>query len=90
MADATRLEASLRNLRGEIAALPLDDEETRERLGRLVEDLERALGNPGRSGAEKKGLGEQLRLSVLRMEASHPRLAAVVNEVIQDLGSMGI
>ena len=89
MTDAKRLEASLRDLRAEIAALPLDDEETRERLGRLVQDLEQALGNPG-GGDEKKGLGEQLRLSVLRMEASHPRLAAVVNEVIQDLGSMGI
>jgi hypothetical protein len=90
MTDAKRLEASLRDLRAEIAALPLGDEPTRDRLGRLVHDLEQAIGNPGGSGDEKRSLGEQLKLSVLRMEASHPRLAAVVNEVIESLGSMGI
>jgi uncharacterized protein DUF4404 len=90
MTDAKRLEASLRDLRSEIAALHVGDDEARRRLHALIQDLEQALGDPGGSGAEKKSLGEQLKIAVLRLEASHPRVAGVVNEVIESLGAMGI
>ena len=90
MTDAKRLEASLRDLRAEIAELPLSDAETRRRLHTLIQDLEQALDDPAGIGDERKSLGEQLRTAVLRLEASHPRVAGVVNEVIESLGSMGI
>ena len=90
MTDAKRLEASLRDLRAEIAALRVGDDEARQRLHALIHDLEQALGDPGGSGDEKKSLGEQLKTAVLRLEASHPRIAGVVNEVIESLGAMGI
>jgi hypothetical protein len=90
MTDAKRLEASLRDLRVEIAALPVGDDEARQRLHALIQELEQALVDPGGSGDAKKSLGEQLKVAVLRIEASHPRVAAVVNEVIESLGAMGI
>jgi hypothetical protein len=90
MTDAKRLEASLRDLRSEIAALPAGDDEARQRLHVLIQDLEHALVDPGGSGDEKKSLGEQLKIAVLRLEAAHPRAAGVVNEVIESLGAMGI
>ena len=90
MTDPKRLEASLRDLRSEIAALHVGDDEARQRLHALIHDLEQALGDPGGSGAAKQSLGEQLKIAVLRLEASHPRVAGVVNEVIESLGAMGI
>ena len=89
MADVKRLEDSLSNLRSGIEALQFDDEEARQRLDRLVRDLETALEHPG-SGGDQKTLGEQLRISILKLEVAHPRLAGVFNEVVESLGSMGI
>jgi hypothetical protein len=45
--------------------------------------------DPARSG-ERASLGEQLKASILRLEAAHPRLAGMVNEVVESLAKMGI
>jgi hypothetical protein len=87
MAADARLVESLARLRSEIDALGMDDEDARRRLQRLVADVERSLAEPGPASG---GLVGQLRNSVLRFEASHPRIAAVMNEVVEQLGNMGI
>lgn len=89
MTDVSRLEASLRTLRAEIAKLEIGDDVARHRLASLVGELETAVGDPARTG-ERRTLGEQLKSSILRLEAAHPRLAGVVNEVVESLGNMGI
>jgi outer membrane protein TolC len=89
MTDVHRLEASLRTLRAEIATLDTGDDDARRRLASLVGELESAVADPSRSG-ERRTLGEQLRASILRVEAAHPRLAGLVNEVVESLGNMGI
>ena len=90
MTDASRLEASLRTLRAEIATLEIGDDDARRRLASLVAELESALAAARRIGDRALELGEQLRASILRVEAAHPRLAGVVNEVVESLGNMGI
>jgi hypothetical protein len=89
MSEATRLRESIRKLRAELDALDRGDQEAGRRLGELVRDLEAALEDP-RRGADRTGLGEQLKVSMLKLEASHPRLAGVMNEVVESLASMGI
>nr|HET7859153.1 DUF4404 family protein [Caldimonas sp.] len=89
MTDVSRLEASLRTLRTEIAGLEPGDDDARRRLASLVGELESALADPARSD-ERRTLGEQLKSSILRLEAAHPRLAGVVNEIVESLGNMGI
>lgn len=89
MTDVKRLEESLRTLRAEIEALDLRDQEARQRLDPLIRDLETALENPRRE-ASRETLGEQLKVSILKFEASHPRLATVMNDAMQSLASMGI
>ena len=89
MTTRAHLEASLNELRREIAALDLGDRDARQRLEGLVQDIERSLANP-RLGGTDQDLGERLRTSILRFEASHPRLAALMNDVTQQLGNMGI
>jgi len=89
MTDVKRLDESLSNLRFEIQALGIGDEEARQRLEKLIQDIEKTLGNPKQAGADET-LGEQLKTSILKFEASHPRLAALMNEVMETLSNMGI
>lgn len=83
------LEESLHRLRAEIQALDLGDEAARDRLERMVREIERALARPA-DRQSAGSLGDQLKASVLAFEVSHPRLAGVMNEVVEKLGHMGI
>jgi len=83
------LEESLSKLRAEIGALDLGDEAARQRLERLVREVEQTLANPDVPPGDGT-LGDQLKTSILSFEVSHPRLAVVMNEVVEKLGQMGI
>ena len=89
MTDVKHLDESLNKLRSEIDALDTGDEEARQRLEKLIQDIENALENPQETGADDN-LGEQLKTSILRFEVSHPRLAAVMNDIMEKLSNMGI
>ena len=89
MSDAKHLDESLSSLRAEIQALGLGDQEARQRLETLIQDIERTLGNPEDAPADET-LGDRLKTSILVFEASHPRLATVMNEVMEKLSHMGI
>jgi Domain of unknown function (DUF4404) len=82
------LEDSLNNLRSEIKALDIGDDEARRRLEQLIREIEQTLAHPADAAAGS--LGDQLKTSVLSFEVSHPRLAVVMNEVVEKLSQMGI
>ena len=82
------LEDSLNNLRSEIKALDIGDDEARRRLEQLIREIEQTLAHPDDAAAGT--LGDQLKTSVLSFEVSHPRLAVVMNEVVEKLSQMGI
>ena len=82
------LEDSLNNLRSEIKALDIGDDEARRRLEQLIREIEQTLAHPDVAAAGT--LGDQLKTSVLSFEVSHPRLAVVMNEVVEKLSQMGI
>lgn len=83
------LEESLTHLRAEIRALDLGNDSARQRLERLVQEIEQTLADPGDKAAAGT-LGDQLKASVLSFEVSHPRLAVVMNDVVEKLSHMGI
>ena len=89
MTDAKRLEDAIRQLRAEIGALAGRDDAARQRLEALMREIEATLAHPGRA-EDKRSLAGQLKASVLAFKASHPRIAAVMNEVVEQLGNMGI
>ena len=89
MNDAKHLDGLLSHVRSEIQALDIHDDEARHRLETLLRDIEKAIENPKQAAAGKP-LGEQLKASILNFELSHPRLATVMNEVMEQLGKMGI
>ena len=89
MPDVKHLDAALNQLRSEIDALGIGDDVARQRLERVIQDIETTLGDPDRA-SEGDSLGERLKGSVLGFEASHPRIAAAVNELVEKLAHMGI
>ena len=89
MTGMTHLDDSLGKLRSEIRALDIGDQEARLRLEKLIREIEQTLENPNRAAAGAP-LGEQLKTSILAFEASHPRIATVMNEVMEKLSHMGI
>ena len=89
MTDVKHLDDSLNDLRSEIQALDIGDDQARARLEKLIQDIEQTLENPKDPAADQP-LGDQLKTSILAFEVSHPRLAAVMNEVMEKLSHMGI
>jgi len=89
MTHEKRLEESLSRLRSEIKDLHVGDDQTKQRLERLVQDIEQTLASPKDTGA-RATLGERWKSSILGFEVSHPRLAGVMNEVLEALSNMGI
>jgi len=89
MTDAKHLDELLSTLRREMNALDVGDQDVRQRLDRLILDIETRVKNPN-SVAADEGLGGQLKASILKFEVSHPRLAGVINDVVDKLSAMGI
>lgn len=72
------------------------DGESRELLGTLMRDIERALGGGAPAAAETQATGgvaaQASRLEELAVEfqAGHPQLAEVLRQLIDALGKAGI
>jgi Domain of unknown function (DUF4404) len=89
MTDAQHLDDLLSTLRREMNALDVADRDARERVDRLIRDIETRVKDPDRVDADE-GLGGRLKASVVKFEVSHPRLAGVINDIVDKLSAMGI
>jgi hypothetical protein len=89
MTSARDLDELMSTLRTEMSALDIGDDDARRRLEALLRDIETRIKDP--TDAETaSGLTGQLKASVLKFEVSHPRLAGVMNDVLEKLSAMGI
>jgi hypothetical protein len=78
-------------LKAEIDVLAPADEEARERLGALVDDLERRLDDPQDTALpEHDDFMDGLKETVERFEVEHPRATGIINNIMVMLGNMGI
>jgi hypothetical protein len=84
----TPLRKSLQQLHEELARSPSLDAATRERLLRIVEQIE-ALAERGAEG-RGESLIEALREATAHFEESHPALTAAVGRLADALASLGI
>ncbi len=89
MTRARHLEDSLNALRSEVHGLDLGDAQARQRVDSLLVDVGTRVGAPGEPVADDD-LTERLKASVLSFEGSHPKLAVLMNDVLEKLGTMGI
>lgn len=80
-----QLDDSLKRLRSELESV---DETTRKRLEAWVERIEQRLTEE--KAAEDRGLLQEWEEEVMHFEVEHPRLVAIVNDIMLALSSMGI
>ncbi len=85
----SELHEPLERLRTEIGKLGDEDEAIRQRMKRLVTDLERRLES-SEEAEQEAHLVDGLRQNVERFEVEHPRLTAVLNQIMVELSNMGI
>jgi Domain of unknown function (DUF4404) len=89
MTDPKQLDVAISTLRAEIQALDRGDDKARQRLEELIRDIETSrASSPGSESGES--VGKRLQASILHFEASHPRLAGVMTELVETLSNMGI
>ena len=84
-----RLRAELKRLRAAIAAMDGSDRESLERLEQIAGDVEAELERES-TVTDPAGLIEELEDSVSAFEGAHPNLAALVNNLVNVLASMGV
>ncbi len=89
MTSARSLDESLSTLRSEMHGLDIGDDDARRRLDSLLADIESRTGQPGGAVPDDR-LAEGLKASILSFEASHPRVAVLMNDVLEKLSAMGI
>ena len=88
MGNTRPLGESVSDLRAQIGALDAGDDSAGHLAG-LANDIEQTLASPADVGAHAN-LGERLTASILQFEGSHPRIAAVLNDLAEKLSDMGI
>ena len=66
------------------------DESSRELLGTVMRDIDRALNRPAKNGSRKLDAAPRLEALAVRFESEHPQLAAVLRQLIDALGKAGI
>ncbi len=89
MTSRRHLDESLQTLRAEIRALDSGDEAARQRLDRLVRDIESRIDDSNGATGDDSLTGG-LKAAILNFEVSHPRVAVLMNDVLEKLSAMGI
>ncbi|MCC7488039.1 MAG: DUF4404 family protein [Gammaproteobacteria bacterium] len=86
--DKGRLQALLAELHRELAGTGSLDAESRRLLDQVLQDVRRlAADEPAPADAGDAG---QLEQAALRLEAGHPRLAALLGQIADTLAKLGI
>ena len=80
----SQLEQSLGELRAEIDRLDADDAAHRERLEQLVDEIETQL-----AAEDDSALGA-IRQQIESFEVEHPRVTAILNDIMVTLSNLGI
>lgn len=88
MGEQEKLSEGLKALRSEIKNLKGSDEATRRRLEDLAARIEEQLA--GGDESEPHSLLKELEDEIMRFEVEHPRLTAIINDIMVTLSNMGI
>jgi hypothetical protein len=89
--DNAQLNETLSRLQDELKSVAEFDDPSREILKKLDGDIHRILQNSGDvPAAHHAGLRESLEDSVEYLEASHPTITALINQLLKALSDMGI
>lgn len=89
--DQDQIRQPLEKLHSELAGANAEAEQPHELLARLQAETEALLARAGQPpSADHRSFRERLSQALPEFEASHPSLTAVMAEVIDTLGRMGL
>lgn len=88
--DDEKLKSAANTLNEVLAQSGELDEDTREQLGRVAEDLQAALNEPAPQAQHAQSIRAQLREMLATMEAKHPHLTALITQLDDILAGIGI
>ncbi|HHJ38275.1 MAG: hypothetical protein AXA67_13935 [Methylothermaceae bacteria B42] len=89
MTEREKLREGLEALRSEIKNLQGTDAASKQRLEDLAERVEKQLAKTGEKN-EHHNLIQELEEEIMRFEVAHPRLTAIINDLMVTLSNMGI
>ena len=85
-----KLNESLDKLRDEIRNISADDPEAREKLDKLIINIESGLNQQEDAEVPEHGLVDYVKEAINDFETSHPRATAILNDIMVTLSNMGI
>jgi len=85
----SKLREDLERLRAELATLARNDPGARNKLDRLINDIERRIRQPDDAAAHH-GVVTGVRDAIRHFETEHPRATAILNDIMVTLSNMGI
>ena len=84
----SKLKQSLQRLETEIEDLKSISGTEKQELEEIISNIRQTLNQDEEAGGTD--LQESLNSAIVRLEASHPRLTAVLNDIMVTLSNMGI
>lgn len=84
----SKLKQSLQRLQAEIEDLRSVSDAEKNELEAIIGNIRQALDADEQS--ESADLQQSLKSAIVRLDASHPRLTAVLNDIMVTLSNMGI
>ncbi|HZT60798.1 MAG TPA: DUF4404 family protein [Pyrinomonadaceae bacterium] len=84
------LQRRLEQLQEELRRVGAPDEEEREILRSLSEEIDALLSRDERHEQQYRGLAGRLRDAAAKLEASHPRATLLMRGVIDSLAYLGV
>lgn len=92
--DTNELNDTLASLHDELTHGQQLDEESRQRLRVLLDDIRIALdrdpATPATSPSEDPSLSDRLQEALVEFEAAHPRLSQTIGRIADGLSNLGI
>ena len=82
--EKAKLHQLLSQLKGELEQLDTDSE-THLEISQLITDIENQI-----EAEHKVSLIESLQIHINRFEVEHPKVSAILNDIMIKLGNMGI
>ena len=89
MMSENKLRDDIEKLRDEIKTLHTEEDISKEKLERLLHEIESGLETETHNREQSELLAD-LKKSVGHFEAEHPRATAIINDIMVTLSNMGI
>jgi uncharacterized protein DUF4404 len=88
--DKEKLHEELNRLHADLQQIEVPDEDDREVLSRLAQDIRRILEDKEIDREQYQGLDDRWKDAITRFEAAHPRVTLLMRQVLDQIAYLGI